>query len=91
MTIRGLVRGDGLKGVWRLDEATVYEFDGKGGGTLRLPLGSYAFSYAVEYNAVTLDFEDASVTDASYSFLCDGKSLTLDTNTGSVFRLEKES
>lgn len=90
MTIRGLARGDGLKGVWRLDDATAYEFDGKGNGTLRLPLDSYAFSYTVEYNVVTLDFEDPAVTDASYSFLRDGKSLTLDTNTGTVYQLEKE-
>lgn len=90
MVARSLFRGDRLKGAWMLDRNTVYEFDGKGDGTLRLPLGSYAFSYTVEYNVVTLDFEDAAITDASYSFLRDGKNLTLDTNTGTVYRLEKE-
>ena len=88
MILRGLPTEDKLKGAWTLDESTAYEFDGKGRGTLRLPLGSYAFSYTVEYNVVTLDFEDEDVTNASYSFLRDGTSLTLDTNTGTVYRLE---
>ena len=91
MVFRGLFAGDKLKGTWTLDESTVYEFDGKGGGTLRLPLGSYAFSYTVEDNVVSLDFENAAVTDASYSFLREGTSLTLDTNTGTVYRLERET
>ena len=91
MIARGALKGDSLKGTWTLDESTVYVFDGKGGGTLRLPLGSYAFTYTVEDNVVTLDFADDALTDASYSFQRDGKTLTLDTNTGTVYWLERES
>jgi hypothetical protein len=82
MVARGLLRHDALKGTWTLDESTAYVFDGKGGGTLRLPMGSYAFRYTVENNLVTLDFADESLSDASYSFLLGRNALTLDTNTG---------
>ena len=89
MVARGLLRHDALKGTWTLDESTAYAFDGKGGGTLRLPMGSYAFSYTVEDNLVTLDFADESLSDASYSFLLGRDALTLDTNTGTVYWLER--
>ena len=89
MIARELLKRDKLKGAWTLDESTSYEFDGQGGGTLRLPLGSYTFTYTVEENVVALDFADEAVADASYSFAIDGKTLTLDTNTGTVYRLEK--
>ena len=90
MVARGLLRHDALKGTWTLDESTAYVFDGKGGGTLRLPMGSYAFSYTIEDNIVTLDFADEALTDASYSFLLGRNALTLDTNTGTVYWLERE-
>ena len=90
MIARGALKGDGLKGSWALEEGTVYEFDGKGGGTLRLPTGSYAFSYTIEDNVVTLDFADESLNDASYSFLLGRDALTLDTNTGTVYWLKRE-
>ena len=90
MIARGALKGDGLKGSWALEEGTVYEFDGKGGGTLRLPMGSHDFSYTTEQNLLTLDFAEDSAADSSYSFSVDGKSLTLDTNTGTVYRLERE-
>ena len=66
-----------------------YEFDGKGVGTLRLPTGSHDFSYSTEQNLLTLDFAEDSAADSSYSFSVDGKSLTLDTNTGTVYRLTR--
>jgi hypothetical protein len=90
MVARGLLRHDALKGTWTLDESTAYVFDGKGGGMLRLPMGSYAFSYTIEDNLVTLDFADESLSDASYSFLLGRNALTLDTNTGTVYWLERE-
>ena len=90
MVARGLLRHDVLKGTWTLDESTAYIFDGKGSGTLRLPMGSYAFSYTIEDNIVTLDFADESLSDASYSFLLGRDALTLDTNTGTVYWLKRE-
>ena len=90
MVARELLKHDALKGTWTLDESTAYVFDGKGSGTLHLPMGSYAFSYTIEDNIVTLDFADEALTDASYSFLLGRNALTLDTNTGTVYWLERE-
>ena len=84
------LRRDELEGVWALDQTTVYEFDGKGSGILRLPLGNYAFSYTVEDNCLAIDFADEKATDAVYKYSVDGSMLTLDSENDSVFRLEKQ-
>lgn len=84
------LRHDDLKGAWALDDTTVYEFDGRGHGTLRLPLGSYAFSYATEGDYLTIDFEDETAIDAGYIYERSGNVLTLDTDTGTVYRLTEE-
>ena len=83
------LRHDDLKGAWVLDDTTVYEFDGRGHGTLRLPLGSYAFSYTTEGNFLTIDFDDETAVDAGYSYSRSGNVLTLDNNTGTVYRLQE--
>lgn len=57
MIAKGL-RRDELKGVWALDQTTVYEFDGNGKGTLCLPLNDYAFTYTIDNNTVFIDFAD---------------------------------
>ena len=88
MIAKGLCR-DELKGVWALDQTTVYEFDGRGSGTLHLPLGDYAFSYAIEDKQLTIDFSDERAADAIYRFSIDSSVLTLDSDNGSVFRLER--
>ena len=89
MIAKGL-RRDELKGIWALDQTTVYEFDGKGGGTLHLPLGDYAFSYTAEENRLTTDFSDERATDAAYNYSVDGSVLTLDSDNGYVYRLVKQ-
>ena len=88
MVAKGL-RRDELKGVWALDQTTVYEFDGRGSGRLRLPLGDYTFSYAIDVKQITIDFSDEQATDAIYRYSVDRSVLTLDSDNGSVFRLER--
>ena len=90
MAVVSLLHRDGLKGTWALDDTTVYEFDGRGHGVLSLPLGSYEFSYSVEDNVLSMDFTDEAASDAVYSYSVDNAVLTLDTNTGSIVRLEKQ-
>ena len=85
-----LLRWDELKGTWALDDTTVYEFDGRGHGALSLPLGSYEFSYSIEDNVLSIDFADAAASDAVYSYSVENAVLTLDTNTGNVYRLVKQ-
>ena len=89
MIAKGLHR-DELKGIWSLDQTTVYEFDGKGKGTLHLPLNDYAFTYTIDNNSVSIDFTDEHATDTAYTYSVDGAILILDNNTGSIFRLEKQ-
>ena len=85
-----LLRRDELKGTWALDETTVYEFDGRGNGILLLPLVSYGFSYSIEDNVLLIDFADSAAADATYSYSVDSAALTLDTNTGTAYRLVKQ-
>lgn len=84
------LRRDELKGTWTLDETTVYEFDGKDHGTLHLPLESYDFSYTIEDGFLTIDFADETATDAGYRYTRSGSALTLDTNTGMVYRFHEQ-
>ena len=77
-------------GTWTLDETTVYEFNGKGHGTLHLPLESYDFSYTIEDGFLTIDFADETATDAGYRYTRSGSALTLDTNTGMVYRFREQ-
>lgn len=79
---------DGLKGTWTLDSTTVYEFDGKGGGALRLPLNTYEFSYTAENGTLAIDFADHAASDAVYRYSVRGSTLTLD-NGSMTFTLEK--
>lgn len=79
---------DGLKGTWTLDSTTVYEFDGKGGGALCLPLNTYEFSYTAENGTLAIDFADHAASDAVYRYSVRGSTLTLD-NGSMTFTLEK--
>ena len=79
---------DALKGTWALDSTTVYEFNGKGGGALRLPLNTYAFSYNAEDGTLAIDFADRAASDAVYRYSVRGSTLTLD-NGSMTFTLEK--
>ncbi len=79
---------DALKGIWALDSTTVYEFDGKGGGALVLPLNTYDFSYTAEDGTLAIDFIDPSAFDAVYRYSVKGSTLTLDTDS-MTFTLEK--
>ena len=58
-------------------------------GTARPQQGGRSERARSEQNLLTLDFAEDSAADSSYSFSVDGKSLTLDTNTGTVYRLTR--
>ena len=76
---KGCTSGDVLKGTWDLDGTTVYQFDGKGEGTMILPSNTYTFKYTIneEEKTVSIDFDDEKATDYTYSFAVDKDSLTL--------------
>lgn len=66
-----------LLGSWKLDAATVYVFEKDGKGSMNLPLSQNPFTYTIEENTVSIDFEDESMTDRVYTFLVDGDVMIL--------------
>ena len=80
-------REDDLRGAWALDDTTVYKFDGRGRGALRLPLGSSEFSYTLKNGQLSIDFADEAIHDTAYLYIRDGDTLTLDSGTGAIYRL----
>ena len=84
---------DALKGTWDLDGVTVYEFDGKGTGSLNLPSNSYAFTYEIKDGTLSIDFESEAARDKTYTFRADKNKLTLTDGEGTdskTFELTKQ-
>lgn len=61
-------RVDKLYGTWSLDGVTVYQFDGKGNGSLKLPEKSYPFTYKIKKDNLIIKFDSESAQDVTYTF-----------------------
>ncbi|MBQ9611965.1 MAG: hypothetical protein IJV14_05180 [Lachnospiraceae bacterium] len=83
---------DILVGTWSSDLVTFYTFDGKGSGSMQTSLSIYDFSYELKEQAVVIDYEDETVSDAAYSFSLsdDGSILILTSYDGSIFEMTKQ-
>lgn len=68
---------DVLNGTWNLDGITVYQFDGKGNGALKLPDNTYSFTYKMKDNSLSIDFESESARDITYTFTVKNEKLLL--------------
>ena len=68
---------DVLSGTWDLDGITVYQFDGKGNGALKLPDNTYSFTYKTKDNSLSIDFESESAQDITYTFTVENEKLLL--------------
>lgn len=68
---------DPLIGSWQLDAATVYVFEKDGQGSMKLPLSQNPFTYSVEENVISIDFEDPAMADRSYTYAIEGDTLTM--------------
>ena len=68
---------DALSGTWDLDGITVYQFDGKGNGALKLPDNTYSFTYKTKDNSLSIDFESESARDITYTFTVENEKLLL--------------
>ncbi len=66
-----------LKGKWDLDGTTAYEFSGDGNGALLLPNVTYEFSYDIKKDQISIDYENESVRDGTYTFTVEDNTLTL--------------
>ena len=89
---RRLLVPDALRGVWTLENTTVYAFDGRGHGELRLPLNTYAFRYTFRDGALHLSFADPALGGADYAAAREDGALRLETgDTAYLLRLADES
>lgn len=88
ITRLGGIGTDALKGTWDLDGVTVYQFDGKGAGSLNLPSNSYAFTYEIKDGTLAIDFESEAARDKTYTFTTDKNKLTLTDSEGEVKTFE---
>lgn len=68
---------DVLNGTWNLDGITAYEFDGKGNGALKLPNSSYPFTYKINGDSLSIDFESEAARDITYTFNAQKEKLVL--------------
>ena len=60
-----------------MDGTTAYEFSGDGNGALLLPNVTYEFTYKIKKDQISIDYENESVRDGTYSFSVENNTLTL--------------
>ena len=70
-------RKNPLVGSWRMDAVTSYVFEKDGTGSMDLPLSRNPFTYTVEGDQVTIQFEDAALETRSYTFSVEGDTMIL--------------
>ena len=66
-----------LLGSWTTDGYTVYEFYEDGKGVLKIPMADYSFSYTIDENKVSIDFENEKSIDSDYEFSFEDEKLIL--------------
>ena len=66
-----------IAGTWTIDGVTSYRFEEDGAGALVLPEHEYPFSFTVEDDALTLDFESSKINQAVFNITLEGDTLTL--------------
>ena len=78
-----------ITGKWDYDTVTVYRFDKGGKGALELPNGTYAFTYKTDGEKLSVDFENESATDSTYTYTVTKDTLTLVSEDGRTFVMKK--
>ena len=68
---------DGLRGKWKLDAVTEYDFNGFGSGTLIASDSSYKFRYRLDGALLYLDYADHSLSDVDYQCQGGGNNLVI--------------
>ncbi|MBQ7174218.1 MAG: hypothetical protein IJR62_01995 [Lachnospiraceae bacterium] len=66
-----------LAGTWTIDGITSYRFKADGTGALLLPEHKYPFSFTIEEDELTLEFNAAKIGKAVFTAAVDGDRLTL--------------
>lgn len=78
-----------ITGKWDYDTVTVYRFDKDGKGALELPNDIYAFTYKTDGDKLSVDFENESATDSTYTYTVIKDTLTLVSDDGRTFAMKK--
>ena len=81
-----------FKGAWAYGAAATIQFSGRDSGMITLFDTEYPFTYTVEKNALHLHFDNAYISDASYTFTVEDGTLTLsggEGTTGGTYALTK--
>ena len=90
--IKALTRNKNeLVGMWTTDGNTVYQFDEDYTGKLIVPLSEYKFTYKVDGDKLTIDFENnekSTDVDCNYS-IKDGK-LILENFNGNTYTFTRK-
>lgn len=87
------ISADALNGTWVYDQYTKYEFDGYGKGCMCLENTHYEYSYKINGNTLSMDFENEAVHDCSYIFAVNEGQLTIvggEGTSGGTYKLNKE-
>ena len=85
-------KADALSGSWVYDQYTKYEFDGYGKGCMCLENTHYEYSYKIDGNKLSMDFENEAVHDCSYTFSVKDNMLTIvggEGTSGGTYSLTK--
>ena len=77
-----------LKGSWKIDSITTYEFDGSGKGVMHTAVADYPFFYDATGDTLSVDFESEKAEDSEYRYTLSGDSLTL-TRYGKEYHMTK--
>ncbi len=83
---------DILKGTFYYSDSVKYEFTGKGKGAMYDGDTKYEYTYTINDNKMTIDFENEAVHDAKYTFNLEDDTLTLiggEGTTGGEYILKK--
>lgn len=77
-------KGKSLVGTWTYGTATTYTFYDDGTGVLNAIGDEYTFDYTAKKGVLSLDFDNKSVQDCSYSYKLTSKKLTLTGGEGTM-------
>lgn len=81
-----------IVGTWDYDTVTIYRFDKNGKGELILPNSTFAFTYKIKDDTLTIDFESENATDSTYTFSVTDDKLTLTAESSdAVYVLTKKT
>ncbi len=66
-----------VTGTWKLDDVTIYMFDGKGRGIMLTAVNNYTFLYSAQDGKLAIDFDSDGGADREYQYVINGDRLTM--------------